>query len=93
MILCETALKCRLQNRWKDTWEREAIRPRLRPPATWLTPWKQDPRKLYAGLAKAEATALFLIRIEVIGLNTWLASARVPGVTPACQCGWAAQTV
>ena len=89
----EAALKRRLRDRWKAAWEKEATKPRLRPPATWLTPWEQDPRMLYAGLTKSEATALFLMRTEVIGLNAWLASVRVPGVTPACQCGWAAQTV
>jgi hypothetical protein len=44
-------------------------------------------------LTKAEATALFLIRTEVISLNAWLAAVRVPGVFPACPCGWHAQTV
>jgi hypothetical protein len=48
---------------------------------------------LYAGLSKAEATALFLIRTEVIGLNAWLAAVQVPNITPACPCGWHAQTV
>ena len=33
------------------------------------------------------------MRTEVIGLNAWLASIQVPGVPPACQCGWPAQTV
>lgn len=62
--------------------------------ATWRTPWTQDPRKLYAGLSKAESTALFLMRTEVIGLNAWLAAIQVPGVTPTCPpCGWQAQTV
>jgi hypothetical protein len=65
----------------------------VRPPATWTTPWEQDRSKLYAGLSKATATALFLMRTEVIGLNAWLASIRVPGVLPACECGWVAQTV
>jgi hypothetical protein len=48
---------------------------------------------LYAGLLKAEATALFLMRTEVIGLNAWLAAIQVPNITPACPCGWHAQTV
>jgi hypothetical protein len=48
---------------------------------------------LYAGLSKAEATALFLMRTEVIGLNAWLAAVQVPNITPACPCGWHAQTV
>jgi hypothetical protein len=48
---------------------------------------------LYADLSKAEATALFLMRTEVIGLNAWLAAIQVPNITPACPCGWQAQTV
>ena len=48
---------------------------------------------LYAGLSKVEATALFLIRTEVIGLNAWLAAVQVPDITPRCPCGWRAQTV
>jgi hypothetical protein len=64
-----------------------------RPPVTWLTPWKYDCRKLYTGLTKAEATALFLMRTEVIGLNAWLASIQVPGIQALCPCGQTAQTV
>jgi hypothetical protein len=78
------------QRRWEKTIE---TLPRRRPATVWNTPWEQDPRKLYAGLSKAQATALFLLRTEVIGLNAWLASIRVPDVTPACPCGWFAQTV
>ena len=48
---------------------------------------------LYAGMSKPEATALFLMRSEVIGLNAWLASIQVPEVNPACRCGWHTQTV
>ncbi len=48
---------------------------------------------LYAGLSKAEATALFLMRTEVIGLNGWLASIQVPDINLACQCGWHTQTI
>ena len=59
----------------------------------WQAPWKQDTRRLYAGLTKAEATALIQMRTEVIGLNAWLASVQVPDVFPACPCGWQAQTV
>jgi hypothetical protein len=79
---------------WRRRWE-AAIRklPARRSAIVWRTPWTQDPRKLYAGLSKAEATALFLMRTEVIGLNAWLAAVQVPGITPACPCGWQAQTV
>lgn len=48
---------------------------------------------MYEGLSKAEATALFLLRTEVIGLNAWLASVQVPGILPRCACGWRAHTV
>ena len=33
------------------------------------------------------------MRVEVIGLNAWLASVQVPDVLPRCTCGWQAQTV
>jgi len=78
---------------WKARWEDQAKHKGARGPATWTAPWEQDRIKLYAGLTKAEATALFLMRTEVIGLNAWLASIRVPGILPACECGWRAQTV
>jgi hypothetical protein len=48
---------------------------------------------LYENLIKAEATALFLLRTEVLGLNAWLASVHVPEVLPQCPCGWSEQTV
>ena len=47
----------------------------------------------YAGLTKAEATALFLMRTEIIGLNAWLAAVGITGALPTCPCGWHAQTV
>jgi len=75
---------------WKKRWQREA---RDREATTWRTPWEQSPLKLYSDLPKHQATALFLLRTEVIGLNAWLASIRVPNVTPQCECGWQAQTV
>jgi hypothetical protein len=79
---------------WRKKWETTAHgTPGQRRAAVWRTPWAQDPRKLYASLSKAEATALFLMRTEVIGLNAWLAAVQVPGVSPACPCGWHAQTV
>ena len=33
------------------------------------------------------------MRVEVIGLNAWLASVQVPEILPRCACGWRAQTV
>ena len=51
----------------------------------WTTLWKQDPCELYAHLTKAESTALFLMRTEIIGLDAWLAAIQVPNITPACE--------
>jgi hypothetical protein len=79
---------------WRRRWEGAiGALPRRRPATVWNTPWEQDPRKPYAGLSKAQSTALFLLRTEVIGLNAWLAAVQVPDVTPACPCGWPEQTV
>lgn len=87
-------LKGILTRAWRRRWEEEtANRTGYRNATAWTTPWAQDLRKLYAGLSKAESTALFLMRSEVIGLNAWLTSIQVPGITAACECGWRAQTV
>jgi reverse transcriptase-like protein len=75
---------------WKRRWMRRGQHQRA---ATWHTPWTQQVLKLYEGLKKHEATMLFLLRTEVIGLNAWLASINVPGVLPRCPCGHGAQTV
>ena len=61
--------------------------------AVCKTPWERAPLTLYEGLSKHHATALMLLRTEVIGLNAWLAKIGVPDVWPACDCGWQAQTV
>ena len=75
---------------WKRQWQTKA---RGRKATTWQTPWAEQTIPLYKGLSKAESTALFLMRVEVIGLNAWLASVQVPDVIPRCTCGWQAQTV
>ena len=82
-----------MRKAWEARWLQAAAGSPRRTPTTWKTPWKQDCRKLYAGLPKAHASALFLMRSEVIGMNAWLASVRVPGVDPLCTCGQMAQTV
>jgi len=75
---------------WKRRWQRKA---KNRREATWNTPWEQSTLKLYSDLPKHQASALFLLRTEVIGLNGWLASINVPGIDAKCGCGWATQTV
>jgi hypothetical protein len=75
---------------WQRQWQTKAKGKRA---TTWQTPWTNQTVTLYKGLSKAESTALFLMRVEIIGLNAWLASVQVPDVLPRCTCGWQAQTV
>jgi hypothetical protein len=81
-----------LRSQWQRNWENEAAKPGRRE-ATWKDPWRFKPLHLYNGLKKHDATALFLLRTEVIGLNDWLARIRVPDVDPMCPCGEFRQTV
>jgi hypothetical protein len=57
--------------------------------------WKGEKGTLrwYEGLNKAEATALFLLRSEVIRLKAWLARYQGTERSPTCSCGWARETV
>lgn len=75
---------------WKKRWLKKASN---KSATTWKTPWKQNTLKLYSDMPKHQATALFLLRTEVIGLNGWLASINVPGIDARCRCGWTTQTV
>jgi hypothetical protein len=77
---------------WKNRWDQEKQNHRSAAIA-WQSHWEEDPRKLYAGLTKAESTALFLMRTEIIGLNEWLASVKVQGIPRGCPCGSPTQTV
>ena len=43
----------------------------------WKTLWGKPIVLLYKDLIKAEAIALFLLYIEIIGLNVWLASINI----------------
>ena len=79
-----------VNHEWKKRWVRAA---EGRAAATWNTPWEMSPLVLYDNLPKHQATALMLLRTEVIGLNAWLASIQVPDILPRCDCGWHAQTV
>ena len=44
-------------------------------------------------MLKHQASALFLLRTEVLGLNGWLASINVPGIRANCGYRWDTQTV
>jgi hypothetical protein len=75
---------------WKKRWEKAGEGKNA---TTWCSPWDAKTLPLYEGLTKHQATALFLLRTEVLGLNAWLASIQVPDILPRCPCGWQAQTV
>ena len=75
---------------WRCQWLEKA---KNRKETIWKTSWETSTLSLYEGLTKPEATALFLLRTEVIGLNAWLAAIGVPGILPRCPCGWANQIV
>ena len=59
----------------------------------WKTLWGKPIVPLYKDLIKAEAIVLFLLCIEVIGLNAWLASINILEILPRCECGWLRQIV
>src|SRR6266480_3622811 len=44
-------------------------------------------------MPKHQASVLFLLRTEVLGLNGWLAAINVPGIDARCTYGWYTQTV
>jgi len=77
---------------WEKRWQTYAGSTKSRA-TTWKGEWKQQPLSLYEGLLKHEATALFLLRTEVMGLRAWLARIGVPDVHPACPCGAPKQTL
>ena len=79
---------------WRKRWMAAAEKHgNLRRGATWRGKWEEQPLFLYEGLRKHEATALFLMRTEVLGLKGWLAGIGVPGVSPQCGCGATKQTL
>ena len=47
----------------------------------------RDPAKLHAGASKATSSLITQIRIEKIGLNTFLSDRRVLNYSPKCPCG------
>ena len=52
----------------------------------WKGEWGSQPLDLYEGLRKHEATALFMLRTEVLALKNWLVRIGVPDVEPWCTC-------
>jgi len=81
-----------LQDEWRGRWESQAAKPYRRAP-TWTEGWSSQPVWLYDDVRKHIATAIFLLRSEVLGLRAWLSSIGVPDVTPECTCGHPRQTI
>src|SRR3954452_10241593 len=73
--------------------EDDGLRGRREEPCNMEYTLGDGPPKPLQGLPNHRATALMLLRTEVIGLNAWLVSVRVPGVLSYCYCGWHAKTV
>ncbi|TQS35012.1 hypothetical protein Golomagni_04582 [Golovinomyces magnicellulatus] len=86
----KTLIKKWANMEWKRRWL--AIRGN-RKAASWKTPWSRSALNLYDGLKRHVATALMLLRSEVLGLRAWLSSIGVPNITPRCSCGEHKQTV
>src|SRR5436305_1692868 len=63
----DTSLIARWTNlEWERRWSKQA---RGKTVTTGATPWTAKTMTLYEGLKKHEATALFLLRTEILGLN------------------------
>lgn len=57
-----------LQEEWKRRWESQAAKPHRHAP-TWKEGWSSQPTWIYDGVRKHVATAIFLLRSEVLGLR------------------------
>ncbi|KAF1986130.1 hypothetical protein K402DRAFT_90583 [Aulographum hederae CBS 113979] len=66
MSTVEKEIDPHFAEQWKKRWQATAISSQG---ATWRTKWEQTPLALYEGLPKHAATALFLLRSEIIGLT------------------------
>ena len=66
-----------LREEWKRRWESQAAKPH-RHARTWKEGWLSMPTRIYDGVRKHVATAIFLPRSEVLGLRAWLSVIGVP---------------
>ena len=72
----QAALRAWIDSEWKKRWDAAAAGKKA---TVWKTDWGDTPLYIYDDMTKAEATALFLLHTEALGLNCWLASVGVRG--------------
>ena len=77
---------------WRQRWIAEVEKRRNHRARVWHSPWQLRPLSLYGDRPKHASTALFLLRTEVLGINSWLANV-IPDHDPACGCGAPRQTL
>ena len=86
-----TQIKHWAQEQWTKEWEKqkEKVPPDKRPTA--YNAWPQ--LNIHHNLTKAESSLAIQLRIEKTGLNTFLASHKVPGIAASCLCRHPRQTI
>ena len=77
---------------WENRWHRKARQPH-RTEATWSEGWANHPLQLYEGAPKHVATAIFLLRSQVLGLRAWLANIGCLDISPEYNYGASRQIV
>jgi hypothetical protein len=86
----KTLIREKPKGQWRVRWQDKT---QNKQGALWQDQAAKFRLLLYDSLDKATATALFLLRTEVIGLSAWLAKVGIPGILPRCPCGHPSQTV
>ena len=86
-----TQIKHWAQEQWTKEWEKqkEKVPPDKRPTA--YNTWPQ--LNIHYNFTKAESSLAIQLYTEKTGLNAFLASHKVPGITASCLCGHPKQTV
>jgi hypothetical protein len=78
--------------KWEQRWTQSRDK-YTRSAPTWKDDWEFQPLHIYDNKPKHLATAIMLLRTEVLGLRAWLASIGVPDTEPTCTCGHSRQTL
>jgi hypothetical protein len=78
--------------KWEQRWRAAGSKPYREAP-TWKDDREFQPLQLYDDKPKHLATAIMLLRTEIIGLRAWLAKIGVSNIDPTCTCGHSRQTL